>query len=127
MFEEIQYRACTIELHQDENPESPREWDNFGTMVCFHRRYVLGDKHNFSVEEIKEIVQRKDVLALPLFLYDHSGLTMNTTGFSCPWDSGQVGYIFVEYSKIKGEFSKKRVSKSLVEKARRIRLYDSRG
>ena len=26
---------------------SPREVnDNFGTMVCFHRRYQLGDSHN---------------------------------------------------------------------------------
>ena len=31
---------------------------------------------------------------LPLYLYDHSGITMNTTGFSCPWDSGQVGWIY---------------------------------
>ena len=28
------------------------------------------------------------------FIYDHSGITMNTTGFSCPWDSGQVGWIY---------------------------------
>lgn len=35
------------------------------------------------------------VIALPLFLYDHSGITMNTGGFSCPWDSGCVGYIYV--------------------------------
>lgn len=27
----------------------------------------------------------------PLFLYDHSGITMSTGAFSCPWDSGQVG------------------------------------
>ena len=26
----------------------------------------------------------------PLYLYDHGGITMNTTGFSCSWDSGQV-------------------------------------
>ena len=27
---------------------SPREVnDNFGTMVCFHRRYQLGDSHNY--------------------------------------------------------------------------------
>ena len=30
---------------------------------------------------------------LPLYLYDHSGITMNTEGFSCRWDSGQVGWI----------------------------------
>lgn len=37
----------------------------------------------------------KHFLWLPLYLYDHSGITMNTTGFSCGWDSGQVGIIVV--------------------------------
>lgn len=53
-----------------------------------------------------------------LYLYDHSGLTMNTGGFSCPWDSGQVGIIYV---------SKKDVIKECgnwtaesIEQARRI-------
>ncbi len=37
-----------IEILNDEDPENPREWDNLGTMVCFHRHYNLGDKHNFD-------------------------------------------------------------------------------
>jgi hypothetical protein len=37
---------------------------------------------------------KKEFVILPLYLYDHSGITMNTTGFSCPWDSGQVGWIY---------------------------------
>jgi len=29
-----------IEIIHDEFPQNPRiEWDNLGTMVCFHRRY----------------------------------------------------------------------------------------
>jgi hypothetical protein len=28
-----------------------------------------------------------------VYLYDHSGLTINLGGFDCPWDSGQVGWI----------------------------------
>jgi hypothetical protein len=36
---------------------------------------------------------------LDLYLYDHSGITMNTTGFSCGWDSGQVGIIYVSKEK----------------------------
>jgi len=32
---------------------------------------------------------------LPLYLYDHSGITMRTTPFSCIWDSGQVGIIYM--------------------------------
>lgn len=33
-----------LEIIQDENPSNPRtEWDNLGTMVCWHNRYHLGD------------------------------------------------------------------------------------
>ena len=37
----------------------------------------------------------ENLVYLPLFLYDHSGITMSTGEFSCSWDSGQVGYIFI--------------------------------
>lgn len=37
----------------------------------------------------------KDIIWLPLYLYDHSGITMSTGRFSCQWDSGQVGFIFM--------------------------------
>ena len=37
---------------------------------------------------------KQHAIILPLYLYDHGGITMNTTGFSCPWDSGQVGWIY---------------------------------
>lgn len=91
-----------IEIIQDESPESPRTWDNFGKMICFHGRYDLGDDHNYKSsqfdgwEDLKQhLIDNEDaVVILPLYLYDHSGITMNTTGFSCPWDSGQVGWIY---------------------------------
>lgn len=100
-----------IEIYQDESPESPREWDNLGTMVCFHRRYDLGDKHDYCSgnydgwEEMKEdIIKQENVhTILPLYLYDHSGITISTSSFSCRWDSGQVGWIFVSKDKVKKE------------------------
>ena len=113
IIETIEYRGYNINVYSDESPESPREWDNLGTMVCFHNRYNLGDKHNMDIEELKELAQRKCVIALPLYLYDHSGLTMRTTPFSCPWDSGQVGYIYVTKEKVLKEFNRKRVNKPL--------------
>ncbi len=73
----------------DEYPENPRDWDNIGTMVCQHSRYNLGDTED-SPDSFK------DLIVLPLYLYDHSGITMNTTGFSCGWDSGQVGIIYAK-------------------------------
>lgn len=91
------YRGLTIKIEQDVDPESPREWDNVGTMVCFHGRYTLGDKHEFSSPtEFLEWWEEngEDGVLLPLYLYDHSGITISTSPFSCPWDSGQVGWIY---------------------------------
>jgi len=51
-----------LEIFQDENPESPRSWDNMGTMVCFHERYSLGDVHGLKTdmfsgwEEMKQFI-----------------------------------------------------------------------
>jgi len=43
-------------------------------------------------------------IILPLYLYDHSGITMNTRGFTCQWDSGQVGLIYASYEDVKKEY-----------------------
>lgn len=39
----------------------------------------------------------------PLYLYDHSGLAISTNPFHCPWDSGQVGYVFCEEDTVNEE------------------------
>lgn len=98
-----------LRIIQDEDPSSPREWDNLGTMVCWHTCYNLGDKHEFKepgdfrIWWYEHNTDGKGVL-LPLYLYDHSGITIATKPFSCPWDSGQVGYIYVLPDKLKKEF-----------------------
>ena len=114
---EEKYKDYKIQVFIDEDPPNPRkEFDNFGHMICFHRRYDLGDKHNLSVEEAKELSKRKDVISLPLFLYDHSGITMKTSPFSCPWDSGQVGFIYVTKEEIRKEFGVKLVTQKTKER-----------
>lgn len=103
----------------DESPESPREWDNLGKMVCFHRRYNLGDKHELTVDELKALIRRKDVISLPLFLYDHSGLSMSTNRnypFNDRWDSMQVGYIYITFEDIRKAYGIKRLTSKLIDK-----------
>lgn len=112
-----------IRVIHDESPESPREWDNVGTMACWHRRYDLGDeqpkqdpiayKYAMGVgflpngapdfddaddDQVEVALEAFEAhyIHLPLYLYDHSGITMRTSAFSCPWDSGRVGFIFAE-------------------------------
>jgi len=121
-------------LYDNEDPINPRkEWDNAGTMVCFHRNYLLGDKHSFSVQEAQDEARRIEAeggIVLPLYLYDHSGITMRTSPFSCPWDSGQVGLIWITADKIRKEYGVKRITKTTRKKATEmlvseVEAYDS--
>ena len=122
-----------LKVGQDECPLNPREdWDNLGNMICFHRRYCLGDyelSKEYEPNDYYKLKERKDVVILPLYLYDHSGITMNTTGFSCRWDSGQVGFIYVTHETIRKEFGVKRVTQELREKVKgylegEVEVYD---
>lgn len=118
----------TLEVIQDEDAQNPRtEWDNLGIMVCFHNRYILGDQkhgYDFSPEQFKSWADMKrrielwvdTAVILPIYMYDHSGLTIKTTPFSCPWDSGQIGFIFVPKSKARKEYEVKRITKEIREK-----------
>ena len=107
----IEVGSRLVRIRTDEDPESPREWSNLGTMICWHRRYNLGDRHAFAdPESFEHWLARNPAIVLPLYLYDHSGITMNTTGFSCPWDSGQVGYIYVTLADVRSEYAKRRIS-----------------
>lgn len=149
----------TAFISRDPEPLNPREdYDNAGTMVCWHRRRHFGDKHgyddsqefamdlarshltaadviaiyqsgtvkslgtltsedldclsedNYRVEEFFETCTTRQLIdlldasnkvaILPLFLYDHSGVSMSTGSFvgrvpHAEWDSGQVGYIYM--------------------------------
>ena len=124
----IENEKYKLEIFDDLNPCSPREFDNLGTMVCFHRRYNLGDETELkssdfsSWEELENYLYKEEdaLIAIPVFMYDHSGLWINTTGFSCPWDSGQVGYIYVSKEKVRREYSCKRISKKLKEMIREM-------
>jgi hypothetical protein len=67
-------------------------------------------------DEMMTFIQRS-LIVLPLYLYDHSGITMNTSGFGCQWDSGQVGYIYITRKKAIEEWGKKICSKKVQERA----------
>lgn len=180
----------TAVILQDTDPENPRDpyyQENLGNMVCWHKRYNLGEKHNWedpndfaqdlalkntnwsellqyikdgdtkdlrlvpegegyqlqfkalsfngnrwedmegfqfpadfsdsaaiskrvwdeAQGEITDVLKEmytpelialcKDKVAiLPLYLYDHSGLAMSTNDFGDRWDSGCVGFIYMD-------------------------------
>src|SRR3989304_2178978 len=100
IIEKIEYNNFTIKICYDPDPENPREFGGPSEMTCFHCEYNLGDKgekgkDKYTVDELDEIIGRKDVVSLPLYLLDHSGLRMRIGSFNDPWDSGQIGYIWM--------------------------------
>jgi hypothetical protein len=101
----------------DEHPESPREWDNLGTVVLVDRcRYNFGDEQA-DQDELRRIGLDEELLKLPIYLYDHSGITINTSGFSCPWDSGMVGMIYMTKQTAIENWGKKILTKAVRDKA----------
>lgn len=135
MVVELEYR-----IEQDTEPESPREWDNLGTMHCWHGHYNLGDEQHSQDSDVflaelggfeedydwteeqynhhKEVAEKRaysENIILSLYLYDHGGITMNTGGFSCQWDSGQVGWIIVSKAKVREEYRWKNLTKKRIQ------------
>lgn len=117
-METMNYKGYDYTIEQDTMGDS-REWDNLGTMICTHRRYNLGDTHRVdfsncnSWQEYRNAIVRKygiDCIILPLYLMDHSGLSISTTSYNDRWDSGRIGYIVVSREKARKELGVKRIS-----------------
>lgn len=117
-----------LEIFFDEDPESPREWDNLGIMVCSHREYNLGDQQiDYPFEDYlqKHDIDQKDIgIILPLFLMDHSGLRISCGDFAASdpqgWDSGQVGVIYVTKQKLRHEYSVKKLTDEIIKRAKKV-------
>jgi hypothetical protein len=107
-----------LKVLHDSSADSPRNWDNLGKMICFHRGYDLGDKHNYNADDYnswgemeKAIIKEENpAVILPLYMYDHSGISISTSPFGCRWDSGQIGFVLVSKKQALEEFGGVRVS-----------------
>lgn len=125
--------SLTLEIEHD--PDfTPREWDNLGHMLCYHRKYTLGDKEipegcdpkeHESWVDIEDVLRKKHdaVIVLPLFLFDHSGLTMQTSSDSyrrqdsAGWDWGQVGLIWTSRKEVREAYMVKRLTADVRRRA----------
>lgn len=101
--------GIVVKIYPDDSAENPIvEFDGEANVSVWHRHYDFGNNHDFNTPKAFEeacdqpdnqpagcALDQSPVILLPVYLYDHSGLTVNTTGFSCLWDSGQVGWVWV--------------------------------
>jgi len=115
-----------LKITQDPNPPNPRYWNPIGTIIYNHPKYILGDyqidKENYSSwqdvleKEILDVSENPaSIIYLPIYLLDHSSISISTSDFNNPWDSGQVGYIYMERTPLhqdKSDIQLKQILKS---------------
>lgn len=139
----IKYKGWKIKIEQDDIATSPREFAGEERMLCAHRRFQLGDKHDYSPEEIlKLFTKARKYITLELYLYDHSIQYLRPSlpaaylmskgevpqlhsnpfignAQHAEWDSGLVGVITISREMARHMFNWKRLNK-----ARIYQVYD---
>lgn len=79
--EQFEHAGCSVRIVYDYDAPSPRDQDNLSTLVCRYNGYELGDEQAAAdtIEELRdELIARGAIVLLPLFVYEHSGITMST-------------------------------------------------
>lgn len=122
------YKGYTINIEHDDDPTSPREDDNLGTIVGRPGRDSLVNETSekipweefASMKEVKDYIINKydTAVILPVYMYSHSGVTINTTGYSCMFDSWHTGFIFVSKEKVIKEYGA--INMESIDKAARL-------
>lgn len=92
-------------IKQDTDADSPFV-DSIHITYMKKSPYVLGTQAVTS-EEMAELVEKIHsgvIKGKPVYAYVHSGSRLSTSPFSCPWDSGLSGVVYIEQGK-EDEFS----------------------
>jgi hypothetical protein len=120
-----------LRIVQDEDAPNPRtEFDCFGKIVHWHRRYDFGERINHVQDWIDGLPD--GTLRLPIALLDHSGLRMwvGSENHQCDpggWDSGQVGFIYATPDMIRkeyGEFNAETVAQATKVLRQEVETFD---
>lgn len=109
-----------VRIEHDQDAESPANWDNVGA-ITYRKgaREVLGteaiDENRYH--DITQGIENETLIGLPVYAYVHSGASISTTAYNCPWDSGRSGWVYCTKEKAIAEFGKKILSATAKEKA----------
>jgi len=122
-------RNCNfVTASYDTDPINPHE--EYGTieLVTTKNRYFWGDitcdDPRTELDSRREIGQ--EFVALPLFLYAHSGISISVLPYHDQWDSGQIGYAICTKQNVIDQFGTDENWQQTAQKLIRdeIRAYD---
>lgn len=94
----------TVEIEQDDSAEYPFEHHDIFTLYSNHRRFnpnkrsfeeLFNEEGNLpTLEQLNS--SRSDYEHFRIYTYQHDGMTVSATPFSCPFDSGLLGIVAVK-------------------------------
>ena len=96
----------TAVLTYDEDCQGP------GDCMLGKIYYVKGSRYRLGtaevsrdrLQDIQEGIESGELVGLPVYAYIHGNTQLSTTPFSCPFDSGLVGFIACSHEDIKSWF-----------------------
>lgn len=120
-----------VRIEYDNDSGGPGEWDNVGQIAYCSSRETLGTERvsRDRLDEIRNGIRDGSLIGMPVYAYVHSGATISCgrklrdgtlipgNPFSCPWDSGQSGFVYCTKEKAIEEFGKKIVTAKVRAKA----------
>lgn len=132
-IETFTHNGKTVEILADfdGSAANPRECCNLGTMWTQERRHNSPDAlpvrgnvfesvaREFGGEAHHESNAKaldRGAIWLPLWKYEHGGAAYRaaeSNPFRCPWDSGQVGYVFAKKEDVRKEYGVKRITPAI--------------
>lgn len=120
-------------FYDDDFNLDPRKDDNFTKIFCLHKRYNLGDNNIYldisdcnDWDEIEQKIENEyePVIIKPLYLYDHGNITISTHPFNCRWDSGQVGFVWIDKETYESSLKDKNIDELEEILEYEVKIYD---
>jgi hypothetical protein len=128
LYKEYKKNNKILRISYSEIAENPRDFENLGVFVLSHKKYNLVneiDLNPFDFNTIKEVErylknEYNAFIVKPVYMYDHSDITLSFYEFHNKWDSGLVGFVYVTKEAIRENFGIKRITKNIIEKTHEL-------
>lgn len=109
--------GVTVEIHTDEDAESPDMWGNDDVfLVAFHRQFTVTRKGWDRDIDTDNPPDGYDVVPLKAYIHGsvHLGVGMRNS-MDCQWDTSNVGYIVIRKAAWEGPYDIDAIAQSLVD------------
>lgn len=108
--------------------DDPREFhSNPSYLVLKHNNYIFPYENpldiSFIDNGILDSLEKQGYWIKPVYMYEHGGITFSLSPFNCSWDSGMVGYIYVDQKRRK-EYNLKSKDEWIEKAKREIKMYN---